>query len=172
MAGNFTERRKEHRLPFDYKIIFSDGIKSIAAYALNLSRGGTFVRTLQPFPIDTRGLLLFIIPGKAKTLCLKGKVVHVVFDRQRCEVDNGMGIQFQELSDSQRTDLNEYVSDQQAAYLSLQKLVNVERPNFVEMEPLIRSIPSLKGLDLLGLRYRINRVCTIFEAAPTEALSA
>src|SRR5688572_25843424 len=94
----FIERRKEYRLPFQEKVIFSDGQKSMAAYAANISRGGIFATSLDPFPIDTQGFLAFFLPGQNSSFCVKAKVVHIVFDRQRCEIECGMGFQFLELT--------------------------------------------------------------------------
>ena len=170
---DFIERRKQHRLPYEHKIIFTDGKKSFAAYATNISQGGMFVCSLDPFPIDTRGFLNFMLPAEELSLCVPGKVVHVVFDRQRCEVDNGMGFQFSDLSESQQTILNDHMQSDQRAYLELQKILKEERPDAIQIRAWIKKLPHLTHLDLLGLRYKVNRICTIFEPSPAEtAMSA
>lgn len=166
---DFIERRKQHRLPYEKKVIFTDGKKSFTAYASNVSQGGLFVKSMEPFPIDTRGYINFELAEQELSLCVPCKVVHVVFDRQRCEVDNGMGFQFTELSESQQTVLNEHMASDQRAYLELQRILSHERPDAAEIKSWIRKLPHLANLDLLGLRYKVNRICTIFEPAPTEA---
>ena len=174
--SNFVERRKEYRLPFEEKVIFTDGVRSMAAYCANVSRGGVFATSLDPFPIDTQGYLAFFLPGQQTSLCVKAKIVHIVFDRQRCEIECGMGIQFVDLTDSQKSIMNLHILNEQAAYLELKKILSAVRPKSGELNKWLKKIPALRKHDLLGLRYRVNRICTIFEpaadafAADAEAL--
>lgn len=170
---DFIERRKQHRLPYEVKVIFTDGRGSYTGYACNISQGGIFMQSLNPFPIDTRGYLNFILPAESQSLCVPGKVAHVVFDRQRCEVDNGMGFQFQDVTAAQQQILNDHMNNDQRAYLELQRILKEDRPDAVEIRSWIKKLPHLRHLDLLGLRYKVNRICTIFEPPPAEtALSA
>lgn len=162
----FIERRKEYRLPFGEKIIFSDGKKATTSYAANVSRGGLFVVSLDPYPIDTTGYLAFLLPNQPVSVCVKAKVVHIVFDRQRCEIECGMGFQFMDVNESQRSILNLHILNEQATYLELKKLLSEPRPDQIELEKTLRKMPSLARYDLLGLRYKVNRICTIFEPAP------
>lgn len=162
----FTERRREHRLPFHEKIIFTDSKNTMTAYSANISRGGVFVTSLDPYPLDTTGNMAFFLPNQTTSLCLKAKVAHIVFDRQRCDVECGMGFQFMELSEAQKSLLNLHILNNQAAYLELRKLLEVEEPKAKEVARCMNRLPHLVGLDLLELRYRVNRICTIFEPAP------
>jgi len=163
----FIERRKEARIPFNDKVIFTDGQKTSTAYAVNISRGGVFVMSLDPFPIDTQIFLAFCLPSHPTTFCVKGKVAHIVFDRQRCEVENGMGLMFLELDESQKSIMNLHILNQQSAYLELKKLLTSERPAPSEITRCLRKIPTLSpSSDLLSLRYRASRICSIFEPPP------
>lgn len=164
--GNFIERRKEYRLPFNVKIIFTDGKNSMTAYAANLSRGGLFVTSLDPFPIDTTGFIAFFLPNQPTCLCVKAKVVHIVFDRQRCEIECGMGFQFQELNESQKSLLNLQVLNEQSAYLDLKRILAEPVPDSGDLAVALKKLPALEGRDLLHLRYKVNRICTIFEPSP------
>lgn len=165
--SEFVERRKEYRLPFGEKVIFTDGKSAATAYAINMSRGGLFATSLEPLPIDTQVALAFCIPDNASSFCLKAKVAHIVFDRQRCEIDCGMGFQFLELTESHKSVLNLFILNQQAAYLELKQLLAEERPDPIQLRTLTAKIPTLHGTDLLNLRYRVNRICTIFEPMPS-----
>lgn len=164
--NNFIERRKEYRLPFNEKIIFTDGKNSLTAYAANLSRGGLFVTSLDPYPIDTSGYIAFFLPNQPTCLCVKAKVVHIVFDRQRCEIECGMGFQFQELNESQKSLLNLQILNEQSAYLELKQILAESVPDGGELQRALKKLPALVGMDLLHLRYKVNRICTIFEPAP------
>jgi Tfp pilus assembly protein PilZ len=164
--AQFIERRKEYRLPYAEKVIFTDGVKSGTAYGLNISRGGVFVATLEPYSIDTTVNLAFCLSNQPSSFCVKGKVAHIVFDRQRCEVECGMGFMFLELNEQQKSTLNLHILNEQTTYLELKKLLTAERPNPTDIDRCLKRLPALEGYDLLGLRYRVNRICTIFEPAP------
>jgi Tfp pilus assembly protein PilZ len=166
----FVERRKQYRLPYEEKIVFTDGNRSFTAYASNISRGGVFVTSLDPFPIDTKGHIAFFIPGQ-DMLCLKAKVVHIVFDRQRCEVENGMGFMFSELTEQQQEILNNHLQGEQNAYLELKQILSAEHPNNAELVRCLAKLPNLRRHDLLALRYRVNRICTLFEPEPMSGLN-
>jgi Tfp pilus assembly protein PilZ len=165
--AQFIERRKEYRLPYGEKVIFTDGAKSGTAYGVNISRGGVFVTTLEPYPIDTTVNLAFCLPSLTSSFCVKGKVAHIVFDRQRCEVECGMGFMFLELNEQQKSTLNLHILNEQSTYLELKKLLLKERPNPTEIARCLKRLPALEGYDLLRLRYRVNRICTIFEPSPS-----
>lgn len=167
MAGKFVERRREYRLPYEDKIIFTDGDKSSTAYAVNVSRGGIFAKTLDPFPLDTTGYLAFMLPNHPQSFCVRAKVAHIVFDRQRCEVDCGMGIQFLDLNEAQKSIMNLHILNEQRIYTELKKVLAVEKPNSAQLATCLQKMPSLAKLDLLALRYRVNRICTIFEPPPS-----
>lgn len=162
----FIERRKQHRLPFEDKVVFTEGKKSFTAYASNISRGGVFVTSTDPLPIETLGHIAFFLPGQEHCLCFKAKVAHVVFDRQRCEVENGMGFMFQDLSEDQQSLLDNHLQKEQDAYMELKQILIAEHPNAVEIARCLAALPNLRRHDLLALRYKVNRICTLFESTP------
>ena len=164
--AQFIERRKQYRLPYQEKIIFTDGKKSSTAYAANISRGGVFVTSLEPFPIDTAIQMAFYLPNSTSCFCVKGKVAHIVFDRQRCEIECGMGFQFQDLNDSQTSIINLHILNEQTAYMDLKKVLAEKKPDSAQIAILLKRLPSLTRHDLLALRYKVNRICTLFEPAP------
>jgi Tfp pilus assembly protein PilZ len=165
--SQFIERRKEYRLPYSEKVIFTDGIRSATAYASNVSRGGLFVTTLDPFPIDTQVSLAFCLTDNPTSFCVKAKAAHIVFDRQRCEIECGMGFQFLELNEQQKSVLNLHILNQQSAYLEMKRVLSENRPDPAQIRALLVKLPTLRTTDLLNLRYKVNRICTIFEPAPT-----
>ena len=124
--------------------------------------------SLDPFPIDTPITMAFCLPQQATAFVVKGKVAHIVFDRQRCEIECGMGFQFLDLDDSQKSIINLHILNEQSAYLALKKLLSEPRPDSAEIKKWIVKLPHLAHFDLLGLRYKVNRICTIFEPAPHE----
>lgn len=115
--------------------------------------------------MDTEGHLVFLLPNHPTSLCIQAKVVHVVVDRQRAEVDCGMGIQFGDLDPTHRSLINLFLMNQQSAYLQLRELLRAPRPDAGAIAECAGKIPLLRGLDLAQLRYKVNRICTIFEAS-------
>lgn len=168
-ATNFIDRRKEYRLPFHDKVILADNLNAFTAHAANISRGGMFVTSLNPLPMDTFLNMAFFLPNQPKAFCTKGKVVHIVFDRQRCEIECGMGLMFQELNESQKSILNLHILNEQATYSELKQLLEATHPNNVEIQKRLKHMTHLQRYDLLGLRYKVNRICTIFEPTPSHA---
>lgn len=160
----FIERRKEYRLPFTEKAIFTDGKNSITAHSGNLSRGGMFVLTLNPCPIETEGFLYFMLPGQEVSLCIKAKAVHIVQEMKKCEIECGVGLKFMEVSSSQRSRINLYILSEQMAYLEVRDILKSERPDSKLLQKLVSRLPWLQGLDLLAMRYRVDRVCAMFDA--------
>ena len=148
------------------RIIFTDGKISSTSTAANISRGGLFVKTLDPHPIESEGIVLFPLPDEAQVLTVEAKVIHVVMDRVKCEVECGMGMQFLAITDVQRKALDSYIAKEMKGYSELKRILASPDVSLIELKDQLRNFPELGGIDLLGLRYRVNRICTIFE--PTE----
>lgn len=77
-----------------------------------------------------------------------------------------MGVQYLELSEAHKSALNLHVLNEKMAYLELRKLLTPAKPNLVEVERMLKKVASIKTTDLSALRYRVNRICTIFEPTP------
>ncbi len=169
--NQLINRRREYRLPYFEKVIFTDGNRNLTAHAINISRGGLFVTTLDSFPIEASGFLAFMLSSHSRSLCIKARVAHVVYDRQRSEVECGMGLQFLEPTQVHLNILNLHILNDQNNYLALKELLKEERPNTLSLKQLKNKLPGLEHYDLLGLRYRVNRICTLFEN-PTVANSS
>ena len=163
MDRNFIEKRRFYRLPFIESILTTDGQNTVVGRALNIGRGGVFQKTLKPLPIGSVGLVGFILPGQEKSISFKAKVAHLVFDRQRAEVDCGMGLQFIEVEPEHQKLLDEFIENEKAAYLSLDKVLKNRRPEGADIERYLKQLTHLRGMDLSSLRYRVARICTIFE---------
>lgn len=171
MTNNFIEKRKFYRLPFWEPLLITDGKKTVTGGALNMSRGGVFLKTLNTLPLDSMGHITFVIPGHKKSICLKAKVAHLVFDKQRAEVDCGMGIQFVELSNQHQKMIDDFLDAEKDAYLSLAKVLQDRRPSNVDIERHLQQLGYLKGLDLSSLRYKVRRICTIFEEGQLDGVA-
>lgn len=167
----FINRRKEARLPYFDKVIVSSGGKYLTAHAINISRGGIFVTTMDAFPIDNTANAVFMLPNYSQTLSVRSRIAHIVFDKQRSEVECGMGIQFLELSQTHANLLNLCMLNDQKNYLELKELLSQEKPDFSSINNIRNKLPGLKHYDLLGLKYRVDRICTLFEPPSVSSSS-
>ena len=56
--------------------------------------------------------------------------------------------------------------NEQIAYLELRDLLRADRPESYAVNRCLKRLPGLKESDFLSLRYRVNRICTLFESSP------
>lgn len=161
--NKFINRRKEPRLPYFDKVIVSNSGKHLTAHAVNISRGGIFITTMDAFPIDTNGYAVFMLPNYDRTLAIKTRIAHIVFDKQRSDVECGMGLEFLELRQTHSNLLNLHMLNDQKNYFELRDLLSQEKLDLLSINLLRSKLPGLSHYDLLGLKYRINRICTLFE---------
>ena len=161
------EKRSDVRLPFTSRVLFSNDKGIMVAHGLDLSRGGMFVRTLDTYSIDDLGILSFTLPGVKRVISVKSRIAHIIFDKQRCEIECGLGIQFHDLSSETSEAIRRFLSGQKEAYRELQTLLSNDKPNLSDLSGCLSRIPSISEKDILGLRYRVNRICTLLEDRPT-----
>ncbi len=163
LLGAFVNRRKEPRLPFSQKIICSTQEETKVTYSLNISRGGVFLLSLDPFPVATTIHVAMWLPGHDRAFTCQGWVTHIVFDRLRCEVECGMGVQFQNLNETQSDMLDMFCRQEQDVYARLLELFENKSANRKLILEQAALIPNLRGRELLEIQYRVHRVCTLFE---------
>ncbi len=80
------------RLRVDYERMNS----FFADYTKNLSKGGTFIKTVRPFPVGTRCQFSFTLPALSEPLLLEGEVTRTVAPEaaQARGEEAGMGVKF------------------------------------------------------------------------------
>ncbi len=87
--------RRQPRLPIKLAVEYRTTGAFLVSYSVNLSKGGVFLETSTPLPIDSTVALQFDVPG-AGLLTLEGQVAWV----RQGGVDglpDGMGVQFADL---------------------------------------------------------------------------
>lgn len=95
-----SERRRSRRVPLEIIIDYSTLDGFFKDYAQNISLGGIFLRTDNPFPAGTKVNLSFSLPGYNGLIETKGEVIWVVKkdDSEEGRGSPGMGIKFEDLS--------------------------------------------------------------------------
>jgi type IV pilus assembly protein PilZ len=85
----------------------------VKAYMLNVSNGGLFVKTEEPFPLDHPVSLRLILPSDKAPLDIEGRVVWINPKGRKNSFPKGMGIQFEKMDDAARGKLDEFVEKYQ-----------------------------------------------------------
>ena len=90
------ERRKSERLRVDLKVDYSCEDTSLFTFMTDISPVGVFIRSGNPYPVGTRLMLRFRLPGKKQPLIVEGEVTWTQMERseQPHRPHPGMGIRF------------------------------------------------------------------------------
>ncbi len=97
------ERRDEDRAPITLRVDYKRLNTFFADYTKNISKGGTFIRTVRPLEAGTEFMFVLSLP-KDVELELKGVVKWVVAeDEATADKPAGMGIKFVFADEGQRT---------------------------------------------------------------------
>jgi type IV pilus assembly protein PilZ len=104
MAGDSgADRRVYTRAPIELKVEYKRLNTFFADYTKNISRGGTFIATERPLPIDTEFVFALGVPSLDEPLRLRGKVIWIVTTDEASKANPpGMGIEFQYSGDAER----------------------------------------------------------------------
>lgn len=103
MAGKSSvEKRVSTRVPIRVQVEYESVDDFLADYSSNISLGGMFIQTDQPLDLGTRFRLRFKLPDRTKTVETFGVVRWVVPDDGTPGTVPGMGIQFDDLSSTDK----------------------------------------------------------------------
>ncbi len=107
-----TIGRKYQRYSTSIKVVFKSKEQFIEEYANDISKGGIFVATENPLPLESKIELILYLPDSSKEVRIVGEVVHVFGSEQARLLDNkhvpGMGVQFLQFEDDGKKVLEEY----------------------------------------------------------------
>jgi len=100
-----SERRQASRADVELVIEYSDLEHFCQDYARNLSLGGIFIETRSPLPLGAELQLSFALPGYRGKIRSSGKVVrrHTVEDAEARNLRPGMAVQFDDLSEDNKS---------------------------------------------------------------------
>ena len=130
--GTDPEKRGEDRAAIQLRVDYKRLNTFFADYTKNISKGGTFIRTVKPLDVGTEFVFVLSVPSHNKQLELKGEVVWVVAE-DKADVANpaGMGIKFKFVNDAERDKVDDFVEklmdEALGAHIST-KLLKRERP--------------------------------------------
>jgi uncharacterized protein (TIGR02266 family) len=99
-------RRKHVRVTMCNKVYVTYNETASELYTVNISAGGMYIKTTEPFPVGSK--VLISLPLKAGShMHLKGIVVNI--KRDIGKQPPGMGIEFREVSDDELKRLRDFV---------------------------------------------------------------
>jgi type IV pilus assembly protein PilZ len=103
MSSDHDDRRRDQRAPIELKVGYKRLNTFFADYTRNISRGGTFIGTERPLPLDTEFVFALTVPGLEEPLRLTGKVIWTTSVEDATKANPaGMGIEFQYTDDAER----------------------------------------------------------------------
>ncbi|MFQ5698345.1 MAG: TIGR02266 family protein [Myxococcota bacterium] len=101
-----TDRRRSERVALKIPVDYSSVDSFFSEFSANINEGGIFVRSERSVPLGSVVQLQFKLPGRERPLQMKGRVAWTESDAAE---DNGIGIEFLDLSPEVREEINEVV---------------------------------------------------------------
>ena len=102
-----VERRRSTRAPVVVRIEYATVDALFSDFTRNINEGGVFIETDCPAPLDSVVHLRFRLPGTRETLKVTGRVAWI--EPGEDDQPQGMGVEFEHLSDRDRERINELV---------------------------------------------------------------
>ncbi len=102
--------REDERAAITLRVDYKRLNTFFADYAKNISKGGTFIRTVRPLDVGTEFVFVLSLPTQKEQLQLKGSVMWVVREENATEErPAGMGIKFKFETDAERALVDDFV---------------------------------------------------------------
>ncbi len=110
LSADGGEKRRHPRVSFSSKVSIKSPQETRDLYAVNLSRGGIYIRKRDPLPTGTE-VAVCIGQGEKHPLQLKGRVIYKkeIF-RGAFQSIPGMAIKFQGLAESEASALEDFIN--------------------------------------------------------------
>lgn len=108
-TAGFVEKRAHARAITKIEIEFKQEIDFVKSYLLNISGGGIFVKTEEPFILDTIVQLRFTLPGDSRFIETEGKIVWCNLKGGRGYFPKGIGIKFTKLDSDDAERIKNFV---------------------------------------------------------------
>lgn len=103
MENEREDRRQHLRKPVSMQVSYRSLDTFFYDYALNISYGGIFIKTEKPLDMDSPVDIEFEAPGAPGPFQTSGKVVRVISVQESEAEPVGMGIEFEQLSDEDKS---------------------------------------------------------------------
>jgi len=98
--------RLHHEIPVAYRSVGS----FLTDWSTNISQGGLFINTRKTLPVGTAVRILVQLPGASFPFQLEGRVTRVTEFANRANMVPGMGIEFTDVDEAKRRELEQFVA--------------------------------------------------------------
>ena len=117
-----ADARNHYRAPVRLRVDYERMNTFFADYTKNISKGGTFIKTIRPLPIGTRFVFTLSVPALSEPVALSGEVAWVldVNDTSMGSEEPGMGIRFLFSDDEARLQFEHLVETMMIESLGLE----------------------------------------------------
>lgn len=119
MQASASVARKNPRALVTVPVVFEYEGNKVSSNTFTLSRDGVFIREMNPAPTGARISMELILPNRKGPLKVDGEVLYAVpyfVGVNRIHV-SGMAVRFKNLEDSDRDDLDKFISESLTGYL-------------------------------------------------------
>ncbi len=107
------QKRKNPRAVAKIEVEFKATMDFAKSYMLNVSNGGLFIRTDEPFHLDSIVFLKFLLPEDSEAIEAEGKVVWCNAKGGRSYFPRGMGIKFLKIKPTDAERISKFVKEHQ-----------------------------------------------------------
>lgn len=104
-------RRELLRIEDEIEVHFKSFDQFFQEYTRNLSKGGIFIKTKKPFPVQTVLEIKLFLPDEKKPVSVVGEVVHIITEEtaKKRGWDAGIGVHFVDYDEEAKERIERYV---------------------------------------------------------------
>jgi hypothetical protein len=159
------ENRRNYRIPFREKFVFSTPVGVFAGNGVNVSKGGAFVSLLENPQIKT-GLkcrALFKLTPTSKPISIDASVKRVIASGSNPETVPGLAFEFENIDSSIQEVINSYLEESRKNFEVIATILASGEPDLLTLEPLLATVQLPPFSDLGELRFNVERILRSIE---------
>lgn len=164
------ENRRNYRIPFREKFVFSTPVGVFAGNGVNVSKGGAFVSLLENPQIKT-GLqcrALFKLTPNSKPISLDASVKRVIGSNSNPETVPGLAFEFENIDPQIQALIDNYLEESRKNFEVIATILGSGEPDLLTLEPLLATVQVPPFADLGELRFHVERILRAIEMVEKE----
>lgn len=165
------ENRRNYRIPFREKFVFSTPVGVFAGNGVNVSKGGAFVSLLENPQIKT-GLkcrALFKLTPTSKPISLDASIKRVIASGLNPETMPGLAFEFENIDLEIQAIIDNYLEESRKNFEVIATILGSGEPDLLTLEPLLATVQVPPFADLGELRFHVERILRAIEMVEKEA---
>jgi PilZ domain len=165
------ENRRNYRIPFREKFVFSTSMGVYAGNGVNVSKGGAFVSLLETPQIKT-GLkcrALFKLTPTSKPISIDATVKRVIASNTNPETVPGLAFEFENIDPAVQSVINNYLEESRKNFEVIATILASGEPDLLTLEPLLATVQLPPSADLGELRFHVERILRAIEMVEKDS---